>query len=338
MEDVKVLAVADAPELNGLDPSKAEQIKLVFLPMSEMLSNLEGKYYDLINESRQGVTEELTKRAKRLRLDIVKVRTATEKVRKEQKDEYLRAGRAIDGVSNILKWAVQDKETKLKEIEDHFVILEQKRLIELQAKRSEELSPYCEGAGDRNLTSMDEDVWKAYLSTKKREYKDRIEAERKAEEERIAKEKAEAEERERVRLENERLKKEAAERKAAEEKERIEREEKLKREREAHEAEIRRINDERERDMAKERAIREKAEREAAIIAAELKARQDAEEAAAQERLNASDKSKVSGLIDDLTKIKAAYSFKSKKNQKMFSDVCVLIDKIIGHINLNVPN
>jgi colicin import membrane protein len=361
----------ESPELLSIEKSKAEQIRSTFEPMVEMLSQFENSYNAVISESEKGITGEITAKAKRLRIDIGKVRIETEKLRKDQKEEYLRAGKAIDGVANILKWAVTDKENKLKEIEDYFEIQEQKRLEALQTERAEMLSQYVEDAQERNLSGMDEDVWNAYFQSKKKEHEDRIEAERKAEEDRIAREKAEAEERERIRAENEKLKKEAelkekrnAElrpyiifirdynkmlnmsdseykkefqdiKKGAEDhweyerKEQIRKaneeeaeKEKQRKEREAYEAKIRAEREERER-IQKELEAKAEAER---------KAREE-EEARMQAELNKGDSDKVSDLINDLNEIKTKYSFKSKKNQKMYSDVSVLVDKIINYIN-----
>lgn len=175
----------NAPELKGIEQSKAEQIKATFVPMAEMLQGFEDAYSNVISESEKEITKEVTSRAKRLRLDIAKVRVQTEKIRKQQKEEYLMAGRAIDGVSNVLKWAISDKENKLKEIENYFEIQEQKRLEALQIERAEILSAYVVDAEERDLSSMDNDVWEAYLATKKKDYEDRVEAERKAKEERL---------------------------------------------------------------------------------------------------------------------------------------------------------
>jgi len=180
----KTLVKLDAPELQVIEKSKAEAIRATFEPMVEMLSQFEENYNSLVKESEGGINEELCSRAKRLRIDIGKVRIDTEKIRKEQKEEYLRAGKAIDGVSNILKWAVTDKENKLKEIEDYFEIQEKVRINKLQTERAAKLSMYVEDADERDLGSMEEDVWDAYLGRKKQDYEDRIEAEHKAEEER----------------------------------------------------------------------------------------------------------------------------------------------------------
>jgi len=49
--------------------------------------------------------------------------------------------------------------------------------------------------------------------------------------------------------------------------------------------------------------------------------------------LNKGDAAKVKDLIADLESLKTKYSFKSAKNKKMYSDVNLLIDKVINHIH-----
>lgn len=210
MEKLEIMKF-DTPELQVIEKSKAEKIKATFEPMAKMLLEFEKAFEEVKSEAGKEITKDVTIKAKRLRIDIGKVRRDTEKVRIAEKEEYLRAGKAIDGVSNVLKWAVIDKENELKEIENHFEIQEQKRLEKLQAERVGKLLKYAEDAEERNLSDMDNDVWQAYFTTKKKEYDDRIAAEKQAEIDRIAKEKAEAAERVRIRKENELLKKEAEE-------------------------------------------------------------------------------------------------------------------------------
>ncbi len=357
----------DAPELSVIEESKAKQIKATFEPMAKMLSEFEDQYNNLISESQSGITKEITVKAKRLRLDIGKVRIDTEKIRKEQKEEYLRAGKAIDGVSNILKWAVSDKENKLKEIEDYFDVIEQKRIEDLQKSRVEELSKYVEDAHERSLSSMEEDVWQAYLATKKKEHDDRVEAEKQAELKRIEDERLDNVERSR-RLElspyamfvnennmslREMTDKEYSElldslvkakKEYEDEQERIKKEnERLKKEAELKEKAL-----EKERQKAKEEADRLKADNEAKLreekadrekLEAELKRRKEAEEKALKEaeakrqaELSKGDSHKLQDLLNDLEGLKTKYSFKSDKNKKMYSDVSILIDKVIVHI------
>jgi len=322
------MVVFDAPELQSIEASKAKQIKATFEPMAIMLAEFEDAYMGGINEAGGGITKDVTVKAKRLRIDIGKVRIATEKLRVAQKEEYLKAGKAIDGVSNILKWAIGDKEAKLKEIEDHFQIQERKRLEALQADRVVLLAPYVEDAHERNLSEMEDDVWFIYLGAKKKDYNDQVVAEKQAEEDRIAKEKADAEERERFRAENERLKKEA------EERERLAKIEADKRakadaERIAKEEAERK---EREETIRKERKAREKLEAEIrGKEEAELKAAQDAE-AQIQADLNKGDAAKVKDLVADLGALKTKYSFKSAKNKKMYLNVGESISEIISRI------
>lgn len=331
----------DIPELQVIEKSKAEQIKATFEPMVEMLAEFESVYNNILNEAKKEINKDVTIKAKRLRLDIGKIRIQTEKIRKEQKEEYLRAGKAIDGVSNILKWAVSDKENKLEEIENYFQIQEQKRLEALQSERAKKLSFYLEDAYERKLSEMEEDVWNAYFQSKKKEYEDRIAAEKKAEKERIAQEKVEAEERKRIKEENDRLKKEAekrakdeAKRKKEQEAERKLREEKERKEREVYEAKLTAEREEKKRIEREERIKREKLE-------AELKAKQEAErklkeleKARIQTELNKNDAAKVKDLINDFKLLKEKYTFKSMKNKKMYITVGLLIDKIITNIQI----
>lgn len=187
----------DTPELGTLPPSKAEQIRATFVPMADMLDEFEGDFRAIMEEAQdeEDVTPELSARARRLRLDIAKVRIAAEKARKAIKEEYLLASRAIDGTSNILKWAISQKEEALEAIEKIEERREAERLEWLQQERVALLAPYVEDADERDLSGMDEDVWGAYLGTKKQAHEDRIAAEKKAEAERIEAERVDALER-----------------------------------------------------------------------------------------------------------------------------------------------
>jgi hypothetical protein len=309
----------ETPEFAGLEKSKADKIRQTFIPMADMLTAFEEAYNGVMAEKDAGgVTEVLTKKAKRLRLDIAKIRIETEKVRKSEKEEYLRAGKAIDGVANILKWAVRDKEEKLEAIENHFEEIKRQERDALQAARVAELAPYVADAAERTLCDMETDVWAAYLSTKRREHEDLLAAEAKAAEERRAKEAAEAAERERIRQENERLKHEAAELEA-----------KAKAEREAA-AELQRQADAKRRE---EQVARERAEAELRSIQAEkAKAEREAAEAEAarlEVERNMGDKEKVAAMLQDFAAIKEKYQFASAKNRKMHAAIFDAIREVV---------
>lgn len=166
-------------ELEVLDESKAKQIEKTFAPMVEMLKSFEGQY-DQVMEMEQ--SPEKCARAKRLRLDIARVRIDADKVRKEQKEQYLRAGNAIQGVYNILKFAVTDKEESLKSIEEYYKRIEEEKVKKLQAEREAELQRYEVDGTQIDLGNMTDDVWSNFLTGSKANYEARVAAERKAEE------------------------------------------------------------------------------------------------------------------------------------------------------------
>ena len=357
----------DAPELNGVEKSKAEKIRQTFEPMAVMLSEFEKSFNDILKESNQKITKEVTQKAKRLRIDIGRVRIETGKLKDKQKEYIKLEDKAIMGVHNLLVWAVKEKEDKLKEIENFFEIQEQKRLEELQKERTEKISPYLEDAHERRLSDMEDDVWDAYFHSKKKEYEDRIEAEKKAEEERI-----EAEKRKQRHIQREyevrdygrffdwdssheetsdedfqKLIDEAEKKKTAyeaeQEKIRVENE-RLKKEAEKEKARIeaeRKAREEKERKeraeyeakLKAEREAKEKLEREAKKREEDQKAKEEAKKARIDAELKKGDSEKVKDLINDLNSNKRKYSFKSEKYKRVYVDVGVLIDKIIFHIS-----
>ncbi len=169
-------------QLKGLEESKAAQIKAVFQPMVEMLESFEEKYKGI---TALKISPDKCKQAKRLRIDIARVRIDADKVRKVQKEEYLRAGQAIQGVYNILKFAVVDKEEKLKDIELHYEKIEEAKIDALREERETELFKYNADLPSGNLGEMEESVWINYINGVRLNDEAIKEAERKAEEERI---------------------------------------------------------------------------------------------------------------------------------------------------------
>jgi hypothetical protein len=200
------------------------------------------------------------------------------------------------------------------------------------------------------IGQMSDNIFEAYLSGIKKTYEDKVAIEKKAEQDRIAKEKEEKAEQERIRKENEQLKKEAeladknliedekerqriakieADKLEAERKKqniiRIENEAKAK-------AELEKVEAEKQRLIAIEKAKADKLEAELEVKKqAEIKAEND-RLAGIEENAKKGDIAKVSDLINDLKVIKTKYNFKSKKTQKMYADVSILIDKLINHI------
>lgn len=191
-------------ELTGLSESKAQQVKAIFHPMVKMLEGFEDDYSSVMLEEQ---TPDKCKNAKALRLEIARVRISADKARKSQKEEYLRAGQAIQSVFNVLKFAIADKEESLKEVEDYYERQEEARISRVQSEREAELIKYQVTIQTPEiLGNMSDDVWVNYLNGVRQNWEDLKEAERQEEEARKESARRESEERERARQENEALK------------------------------------------------------------------------------------------------------------------------------------
>jgi len=252
-----------------LSENKEQQLEAVFIPMLDMLKPMESDFNQIIDYvETKGIDDDIIVRAKRLRLDIGKVRIETEKKRKTEKDESLKLGKAIDGIANIVKYAVSSKEDKLKEIETHFERLEEERIRVLGIERVNLLSQYLtvDLIDTKKLSGMDQDVFDAYLCSKKTEFEAK-----KAEAERVEREQAEARllkeiEDRKIREENNRLKAEA-EKAEKEKREKAEAEAKIKAESDARE---KALNEAKEKALCEAKEAEERAERaEKARVAAE---------------------------------------------------------------------
>jgi hypothetical protein len=184
MEQVKGQALEIQDELKGIEELSAKQIRATFDPMTAMLDKFEDAYEEIMKLDKED--PETAKRAKRLRLDIAKIRNDAEKERVKLKAESLRTGKAIDGVNAILKKAIVGKENNLKEIETFQERKEAEAKEVLKNSRIEALAEFGIDGNSLNLGEMQDDVWTIYLNGKKAEQEAQKEAERKAKEEREA--------------------------------------------------------------------------------------------------------------------------------------------------------
>ena len=259
----------------GIEESKAKQLEKVFVPMVEKFKELEDQYNDVL--SNKEITNQVCADAKSVRNKYVKVRTGADEIHKITKSNLLIQTRAIDGLRNLVKFAVIDHENSLMEVEKHFERLETERLEKIRQKREAILLKFGDNPGIGDLATMSEEVWNHYISSVESTHKAKIEAEKKAEAERIAKEKAVIEEQKRIKAENEKLKKEAEIKRIADEKAEKERQRsaKIEADKRAKEERERIANQEKER---KEHEVILKTEREAREkIENELKLKQEKE-------------------------------------------------------------
>lgn len=211
-ELVKVL------ESSGLQKSQAETIMEGFNTFFEEVKKyeLEAKAI-LVTDASQ--TSEI-KRARELRLNLKDIRVNAEKVRKERKEFFLRGGKAIDGIANLLKALVVPLEEHLDKQEHFAERMEEERKERVNNERMLRLQPYVMDISVYNLKDMTDEAFEMLFKTSKTAFEAQKAAEENAKKEAEAKAKAEKEEQERIRLENEKLKEENAKKEAELEKER----------------------------------------------------------------------------------------------------------------------
>jgi hypothetical protein len=279
--------LAVAVQQEGIEPASAQELLSRFAPVFAQAKNI---CKDAAQINVTDATQVSTiKRARALRLSLRGLRVEADHIRKKLKEDSLRRGKAIQGVYNIIEYAIAPVEERLLEHEQFAERAEAARIEKLKTEREAVLSEYVADLSFYRLGEMSEEAWKQLLAGAKAAHEARIAAELKAEQERVAKAKAEAEERERIRLENERLKKEAEQRERAlaeerrkAEAERRAAEEKTRKERAAAEA-ARRAAEENARKEREEVERKAREEREALLMKAEAEKRA-AEEKARKDR------------------------------------------------------
>lgn len=104
----------------GIEELKAQQIKAQFLPMLNRMEALEIEA-NKVFLMKLGMPE-TEEKAKEVRNKLVKVRTGTSEIHKQQKDFYLKAGRYIDGLKNVQIFAGQGLEERLLKVENYSAI------------------------------------------------------------------------------------------------------------------------------------------------------------------------------------------------------------------------
>jgi len=319
--------------------SKALQLALVFKPMTLAFEAAAKEIEQIKKDYEGGFTKEIGERARACRLQLVTIRTSTEKLKKEEKAEYLLATKAIDGLNNIIKMATTLDERDLKEIETHELRAEAAKVEKLQSERADKIRDYAEDPEVLKLGEMDPDMFEAYYLMKKNKSDAKKAADAEIETLRLQK-LAEAEaERLAQAVENAKLKAEAVKQKAKQKAIDEEREAKQKaiddkREAEAAEAAAKQkaIDDKREAEAAKERAA-------ALVIANKLKAIEEEKAKAIEEKkkkseelARASDEQKIQLLANELNMIVASLPEREFSNIRTEAQIKFNLNKLISSL------
>lgn len=246
-----------------------------------------------INVTDESQTDAM-KAAKVARLEVKRVRTATENTRKATKEDALRFGRAVDNVAGMIRGECEAVETRLEACEKYAELAEIKRAEVRRIDRATALMPFGTDVRYFDLGGMSEDAWNNLFTREQEAYQGR-QAKAREQEEAARREKAELDARElKLREENARLRADAAEREL-----------KAKAEREANEAEMRKERAKIEAERAEaDRIIREareaqdRAEAADRAKAAAAQAQREAEERAARAKEDAPDAAKLRELAE----------------------------------------
>jgi myosin heavy subunit len=291
----------------------SDEIKTELMPrVNGTVSNPEQAFADIMERAKIAVQDGKSiavtdpadlrgmEKARKARLAIRAIRIEADKAHKELKADILRAGRAIDGMKNIVLQITEPEEKRLEDCEKLAERIQAQRDKDLQESRESELlelgeNPILHGS----LYPLSAEMWTHKINGIKAMIQAKKEAEEKARAEAEAKAKAEREEQERIRAENERLRKEAEEKEAqlkaereAAEKARREAEELARKEREAIEAKAKA-----EREAAEKKAKEEADKlREAARAEAEARAKIEAERRAELAKQEAEKKAEADRL------------------------------------------
>lgn len=261
---------------NVTNVETVEQLKEVATPYFERANPLCKKAMQIVVSDPEDLAA--MDLARKTRLEIRSIRIDAEKTRKDLKEDSFRKGKAIDGIFNGLRDALDFHEKHLKLQETFKERMEEERRAKLKAGRDTALLGLGVDPVAYNTGSMTDETFVAAVDGIKAKIEaDRI-AEEKAEQERVEADRKLREDQERLRVENDRLQKEAAER----------------------EAEATRARAKMAAEAIIEREKREAAERELQQAREAEEARQRAEAEAAEKLTQGSDKKKLLALFDTL--------------------------------------
>ena len=168
------------------DMNLAESIASNFVPFLEEITELTDKLkgLELGNSEHAAI-------AKRVNIDLGKIRSRKDAVKKEQKDYYLKVSRFIDSIANVNEGLIALGQEEAQRHSKYFERMEAERIAKLKAERNEKMSQYSE-VELPNLELLDEATFEKMLENYRVAHEARIKAEKEAEEQRLEQERQEA--------------------------------------------------------------------------------------------------------------------------------------------------
>lgn len=175
------LEVLNTPNL-GLSKDKATEHLLAFAPFMTQLTELSSGL-ESINFTEP--SDDDSKKAREIRLAMVKVRTGAEKVKDDRKKSILQEGNLIQSAFNLIKSACEMKEKSLIDVEQFRAKIEAEKKARITAERMEKLAFYNVNTDAKLIGEMTESTFEQFLKGVVAEHNEKLEMERKAEEARL---------------------------------------------------------------------------------------------------------------------------------------------------------
>lgn len=317
MQDLQVIV-----QEHGLEPAKAQVLMEKFSDVFKLAAEWEAKAKTLQVTAADQVAE--MKMAREGRLFLKAKRVEVENTRKALKEEYVRGGKAVDGIANVLKAIIEPIEGYLEEQETFAARQEEQRLVALVEERKKQLAIYTDKYmfQDSMIKALTDDAFASLLAGEKAAFNKAQEEKQKAEEAERAAEQARKEQEEATRKENERLKAEA-----------LEREKQIKKQ--AAEAEKAQAVEREKARIAQEAAL--KAQKELAEKQAAEEAERLAAEKEAKKNRLAPDKQKLKMLAEKILATEMP-ELKNKEGEVILAAVQELLKKTADYILQKASN
>jgi hypothetical protein len=169
------------------DMNLAESIAANFVPFMGEITELTDKLKGL----KLGVKED-AEIAKRVNIDLGKIRSRKDDVKKTQKEYYLKVGKFIDSLANVNEGLIAMGQLEAQEHSKYFERLEADRIAKLKEDRNAKMSQYSQ-VEIPNLELLPDEVFDMMLANYKVAHEAKIKAEQEAEAKRLEDERIEKE-------------------------------------------------------------------------------------------------------------------------------------------------
>lgn len=143
------------------DSTIVVKLSTKYVPYMEKLQDYVSQMELLKKEPE--ITKEVADKAKRIKIDIGKLCSELEEIKKSGKEDYNKVIKYIDGLFKTTEGGLRIVQAEANEMANHFANLEKKRLEQLKADRVATLGAYYDQAHTLPLESMDEPSFQALL-------------------------------------------------------------------------------------------------------------------------------------------------------------------------------